>query len=1063
MGGLDSGQLDEANTELLASDIRNALNRAAENLPQLGAEGGREGGAARVARARGVRQLRLPPWVVEALGNARNARREARAASFSRESLDNLHRLQLVARHAVRAARRTWRNELIGKLHALRASDPKGFFRLVDREAPDNPGALDDGEGGRDVPHEEGHSPPMERLLAKLKESLGAPRPPPPALEVGGERWREMLPQLPPQASAGLDRHFTPEEVGYVLMPVRRSHGHVPCPATGLEDVGCVLCADFNRVRDAYGGPGDIVNPAPRHAPTINAAAGSGEALRGVHLRFPRFHGDPARTRALRVRLCATLARLYNACLDTGGLPPDMLRSLAVSIPKGGAGGVRINYASPDARRFVVMGSLLAKGLELLLAARFTHWALRHGVVDPSTQGAFLPLANTTAHVFALWETLRMRARRGMVTYVLFCDIIEAYPSVGVDTLAAKLSRMGVPGRLVEFLRKWGLNRTVVLQVNGERSEPTPMAKGLGIGACNSPVMWNIFVSSLGAYLATFNAGVKVGHGEAAFTLNIFLFADDAASPVDTHEKLQLVAGRVDEWCDAWGIRLKLGPNKTAFMRVAPPKAAGPAPSIPDIIIASGVVPQVERYKYLGAPLDESLSQDGLVAKAVERLRGLIARYFEHNTAVSGLDAVSTGQLFKVLCVGSIGYLLSAIPLTAGNLEALDLVLRSAARRILRLPGSAPNEVVLAMAGLPSALYLLTAARAGLWMYLTNTPYTSSPAVKVFRATVGDPPPADYRRGADHSWAAVTVAFFGHWEREGVPWPWTPSRSLSAAAAAAYARRVCAVQARRACPPQAGPGVVWARRQPADPTPALATAALHLGYYYPLGLLMANTRPTPMSFGGVGGSGAALALTTGRVPACGTTGLAVLRLGAIALRRPPWAPPEWAIPQKAPPALFGEAARGRECPLCRSHQPATPFHVLRECGHGEVAEARREVDDEARTLLAALAGAIQRAARPFSHSYVVEDAARAAQGVLATGTPLSDFVMFHLLLAVPWHAGCADASAAVELAFGRLFDAAVVPNQAIHGVYNLWVPWAARRVTRVIGVWSREVQRRAGQ
>ena len=1071
LSGLDARRSSEggapgppggANTERLANDLRDALLRAATSLPQQGANGTREGGAARVARARGVKQLRFPPWVVDALERARDARRRARTADAPGEALDSLRRLQLEARHAVRAARRTWREELIRKLHSLRASDPKGFFRLVDREAPDKAGVWDDGDDGRDVPHEEGQPPPMERLLRKLEESMGAPRPPPPAVREGGERWMRLLPQLPPQVSSGLGRHFTPEEVHNVVMPVRRDHGHVPCPASGAVDPECALCVDYNGVRNAHGGRGDIVNPAPRHSPTINAAAGSGDSLKGAHLRFPRFEDDPARTRMLRWRLCAALTRLYNACLDTGGLPPDMLRSLAVSIPKG-SGGARVNYASPDSRRFVVMGGLLAKGLELLLAARFTHWALRHRVVVPGTQGAFLPLANTTAHVFALWETLRLRARRGLVTYVLFCDIIEAYPSVGVDTLAAKLRHMGVPERLVEFLRQWGLNRTVVLQVNGERSEPKPMAKGLGIGACNSPVMWNIFVSSLGAYLATFDAGVKVGQGEEAFTLNIFLFADDAASPVDTHEKLQLVAERVDEWCDAWGIRLKLGPNKTAFLRVLPPRAARPAAPAPAIIISSGEVPQVGAYKYLGAPLVESLSQDGLVDKAVERLKGLLARYFEHNSALSGLDAVSTGQLFKVLCVGSIGYLLSAIPLTVGNLEALDVVLRSAARRILRLPSSAPKEVVLAMAGLPSALYLLTAARAGLWLYLTNTPYTGSPAVKVFQATVGDPPPADYRRGSDHSWAACTKAFFEHWAREGVPWPGTPSRSLAAAAAAAYARRVCALQARLACPPQAGPGIVLARRQPADPTPALAVAALHLGYHYPLGLLMDCTRPTPMSFTGVGGSGAALALTTGRVPACGTPGLAALRLGAVALRRPPWAPSQWAIPQKASPEAFGEAARGRACPLCGSHLPATPFHVLRECEHEEVAKARREVDGEARTLLAALADSIQRAARPFNHAYAVSDAARAAQGALSKDALLSDFVMFHLLLAVPWHAGCADASASVELAFGRLFDAAVVPNQAIHGVYNLWVPWAARRVTRVIGVWSREVQAKAGQ
>ena len=157
---------------------------------------------------------------------------------------------------------------------------------------------------------------------------------------------------------------------------------------------------------------------------------------------------------------------------------------------------------------------------------------------------------------------------------------------------------------------------------------------------------------------------------------------------------------------------------------------------------------------------------------------------------------------------------------------------------------------------------------------------------------------------------------------------------------------------------------------------------------------------------------------------------------------------------------FRAAARGRECTACDSHMPATPFHVLRECGHAGVAAARAVVDGETRMFLRALADKVTRAARPYDRWGSVRTSSRAMHTALDTSEPLSDFLMFHVLLVAPWHEECVDLGARLDRAAGRMFDSAVVPNQAIHGVYNLWVPWSARRVTTLIKTWGRAVEDR---
>jgi hypothetical protein len=213
--------------------------------------------------------------VVAALDSARAAARAARAAGDPPELLEELKRLQREAAHAVRRAHRVHRRERINELRQLRVGDPRQFFKRVAEIAPGEAGVVDDTGGGPEVPHEEGQPPPMQRLLDKLQNTLGTARPPPPALRPGGEEWFNFLPKLAADQSAGLGREISAAEVAWVLMPAQ-GRGPLPCPATGAAQADCALCVDFNSVRAAYGGMGDLLNVAPRNAPTINAGAASG-------------------------------------------------------------------------------------------------------------------------------------------------------------------------------------------------------------------------------------------------------------------------------------------------------------------------------------------------------------------------------------------------------------------------------------------------------------------------------------------------------------------------------------------------------------------------------------------------------------------------------------------------------------------------------------------------------------------------------------------------------------------------------------------------------------------
>jgi len=1037
------------------------------DAPPAGAPGAVSARAAqnRARAARGARALRLPPEILALLARARAARAAARRHGGPEER-EAVRALQRQVAHALRAHLRATRTAYVADMHHLRVADPQLFFRHVAALGPPQANVVDQTVNPHFIPDAPGQLPAMERLTAAFGKGHSGPGPLPPAARPGGEFWHGFIKKAPPEAAELLARDISTDEIMAVLFPPRARSGPMDCPASGRHDTGCHSCTDFN---ERMGGwvYGSLEFDAPRHSPTANTSAAAPPDEVGLReLRFARPE-NAAQLWPFRRSIAAAIAEALSAALAAGEVPPDLLRFSVSSILKAARPGAPPpDAADPGFRRFIVLGPTLLKLLELVFAARFTHFGARHELIDPAVQGAFLPLADAGAHLFALLELLRARARRGLSTFALFCDVEDAYGSVPVEALCGNLTTVGFPPRLVGLIRSWGLNRTATVRVNGGTSQPMPVQRGLAAGACHSPALWNIYISSLARYLASFGAGVRVEEGGAAFS--VFLFADDIVAPADSFEALQQLVLRVEAWCTAWGLKLKVAPTKTAFLVAHSPAARARGEHLlaqPPLLLASGAaVPHVSSYPYLGYQLRDTLGREGLAALIVHRLEGLLHRHFAFNGVISRAAAVTTRQVYKTMCVGSIGYLLALFPLSAEAIELLDAALRRAARRFLRLPAGTPSLNLAALAGLPSGLFLVAAARAGRYMALTAPAYANTPAARMARATFCDGPTArPSAGGVPPSWFAETKHFFNTYLHLALPWPRAAARSATPRLAAAYARAACALDARRRAPEDAPAGMAHASYAPTDATPRLAAAALALRYEYPVRLLGA-LRQAPLSYGGPGGV-APLAATTVPVGGCGVAGLASARFGAVALSHRPLAPAAWLIPEGAPHDAYSAAARGHDCPLCATGAKATPFHVVCACPFAPLAALRAAVDAEARVFLRSLADTVAHAARRNDARGDVAAAAHGARAALAAGgsAPLGVFALFHTVMVAPWHEGAVDnpAAAAREAAFGRLFDAAVVPNAELHAIFNSWVPWGARRLERLVGLWRAEVDARA--
>ena len=185
------------------------------------------------------------------------------------------------------------------------------------------------------------------------------------------------------------------------------------------------------------------------------------------------------------------LLRLFNKSFESGTVPYEWKTALIIPIPKPNKA-----LTSTNSYRPISLLSCVAKLMEQLINKRLQFFLEQNNSFRTS-QGGFRPRLAAIDQVARLDTAIRNSLRTKSVLAVVFCDFSNAFDTVWHNGLLYKLSRCGIRGRMLRWLRDYLSDRSFKVFFEGEYSTLRKIKAGVPQGAILSPLLFNVVMSDI--------------------------------------------------------------------------------------------------------------------------------------------------------------------------------------------------------------------------------------------------------------------------------------------------------------------------------------------------------------------------------------------------------------------------------------------------------------------------------------------------------------------------------------------------------------------------------------
>ena len=384
--------------------------------------------------------------------------------------------------------------------------------------------------------------------------------------------------------------------------------------------------------------------------------------------------GDiPARIlHSCRAALSIPLHMLWDESLSNGITPPSLKLQYIAPIFKRGDKTLAANY------RPVSLTSNLLKTFERIMRNKIVEH-LETNELLPESQHGFRKQRGCLTQLLQHMDDVFKELNSGNEVDVIYLDYSKAFDKVNHAILLAKLEKIGIRGKVLDWIRDFLSGRFQTVIVEGEKSSFQPVKSGVPQGTVLGPILFIIYVADLER---------RIQHSKVG------TFADDTKlkkpiCSVNSALELQEDLNSVVEWSDSNSMALHEEKFEVLHYTLNRPQLLSALPfsyEFRDYTTPAGsTIHPSTSVRDLGILLSDDCSWTLHIARIsldARRMAGWVCRAFKSRSATTMMT------LYKSLVRCKLEYCSPLwSPFKVGNIQTIEDVQRFFTRKVEGMEG----------------------------------------------------------------------------------------------------------------------------------------------------------------------------------------------------------------------------------------------------------------------------------------------------------------------------------------------------------------------------------------